>query len=114
VVARFSPGPSGNTDRRMAVRVHCATLPTVVELAGTIDTATAPYLHALLGLPPGDVIVDLTRVTFLNCEGLTQLLRLHTHLITNGATLRLTGARPDTSRLIAITDLHKLSPFQPG
>jgi len=94
----------------VAVRAHYATHPTVVELAGEIDIVTAPYLRLLLGLPAGDVVMDLTRVTFLACAGLTELLRLRTHLHQTGAVLRLAGASPGIRRVITLTELQKLLP----
>lgn len=94
----------------LAVRMLCVLRPIVVELGGQIDIANAPCLRGLLRLPVGDVVVDLTEVTFMACAGLTLLLDLRAHLDTTDSALRLVGIPLAIQRLIALAELQELLP----
>ncbi|ANS70146.1 hypothetical protein SLINC_7922 [Streptomyces lincolnensis] len=66
---------------------------TVVELRGEIDLFTAPPLSALLDLLSADlcpdVVLDLRRVTFLDCSGLRLLCRTRNRIRARQGRLRL-------------------------
>jgi anti-anti-sigma factor len=67
----------------MQVATRCASPGTVVvAVAGEVDMATAPALHAALlaalaNYAPAVVDVDLSACTFLDCSGITVLVAAH-------------------------------------
>lgn len=88
---------------------------TVVELYGDMDLVgfqrTLPHLDPVTAGPARVVVVDLTRATFLDCSGLSLLMRAHRRLTSRGAALRVVCADPMTLRVMGITGLKAtLSP----
>ena len=81
----------------------------VVEVAGDVDTTTAPALvqaadEALAEEPPV-LVVDLSRVEFLASPGLTALLTIHRNAGT-GTAVRIVAAGRATLRPIQLTGLE--------
>ncbi|MEV4055267.1 STAS domain-containing protein [Amycolatopsis sp. NPDC049688] len=81
----------------------------VVEVAGDVDTTTAPALveaadAALAGQPPV-LVVDLSRVEFLASPGLTALLTIHRNAGT-GTAVRIVASGRATLRPIQLTGLE--------
>jgi anti-anti-sigma factor len=78
--ARTSPVP---TLAHLHVETHCVSPGTVVvAVAGEVDMATAPALHAALvdaltTYTPTVVDVDLSACTFLDCSGIRVLVAAH-------------------------------------
>ena len=82
----------------------------VVEVAGDVDTTTAPALvqaadEALAEQPPV-LVVDLTRVEFLASPGLTALLTIHRNAGT-GTAVRIVASGRATLRPIQLTGLEE-------
>jgi len=79
---------------------------TVVAVAGDIDSATAPELHAILD-QYGDhmVTVDLHKVTFIDSSGLGTLIRAQERITLAGGRLAIRGPRPNVQRVFEITGL---------
>jgi anti-anti-sigma factor len=82
----------------------------VVEVAGDVDTTTAPALvqaadEALAAAPPV-LVVDLTRVDFLASPGLTALLTIHRNAGT-GTAVRIVASGRATLRPIQLTGLEE-------
>ncbi|MDJ0340322.1 anti-sigma factor antagonist [Streptomyces sp. H10-C2] len=89
---------------------------TVVELCGELDIDTgrfvAPHLDLVSGGPPPLlVIVDLRRLEFLDCYGLSLLCRARRRVMASGGRLRLVCDRPATLKLLRLTGLNEV--FQP-
>ncbi|MEU7785673.1 STAS domain-containing protein [Amycolatopsis sp. NPDC049159] len=81
----------------------------VVEVAGDVDTTTAPALvraadEALAAEPPV-LVVDLTRVEFLASPGLTALLTIHRNAAA-GTAVRIVATGRATLRPIQLTGLE--------
>ncbi|HWD05306.1 MAG TPA: STAS domain-containing protein [Amycolatopsis sp.] len=89
----------------------------VVEVAGDVDTTTAPAVvqaadDALATAPPV-LVVDLTRVEFLASPGLTALLTIHRNAGPATA-VRIVASGRATLRPIQLTGLEEsLSLFPP-
>src|SRR3954454_9200675 len=67
----------------------------IIAVAGEIDMATAPQLAASLqDYADTDVIVDLSRVGFLDSSGINVLVAAYKRLLERGHRLRTTG-EPD-------------------
>ncbi|GGS08327.1 hypothetical protein GCM10010252_54270 [Streptomyces aureoverticillatus] len=87
----------------------------VVELRGDVDLVA--FQHAIPVLDPvtagtaRTVVVDLTRATFLDCSGLSLLMRAQRRVSARGARLRVVCTDPMSLRIMGITGLKAtLSP----
>ena len=80
--------------------------PTTVRLSGDLDLACVPILKRLLGpmaRAGRDVILDLSGVGFLDCSGLTALLRAGRAVQARGGSLTLRHVSPRVRRVIELT-----------
>jgi anti-sigma B factor antagonist len=80
-----------------------------VELRGEIDIVTAEPLSAridaLTSGPTPDLVLDLRRVTFIDCRGLAVLCRARNRVMRRGGRLRLLVDSPHIPRLLRLTRL---------
>jgi anti-anti-sigma factor len=82
----------------------------VVELRGEIDLGSAlhvdPHLEAAAQGPrPLLVVLDLGPVDFIDCFGLSLLLRTRRRVVERGGDLRMAVAHVPTRKLLAMTGL---------
>ncbi|GAB2593627.1 hypothetical protein GCM10027168_27920 [Streptomyces capparidis] len=81
----------------------------VVEVEGEMDALSAPrliaYLDSLTGGDRPDVVLDLRRVTFLDCSGLSALVRTQNRARERYGRVRLVCDDPRTLRTLRITQL---------
>lgn len=78
---------------------------TVLRASREMDLATAPGLQAQLrsqAQGSGNVVVDLSAVTFMDCSALSPLLEARARL---GRRLWLQGPSPPVTRLLELTGL---------
>lgn len=98
--------------RRYGPRLRTAEKTTIVELTGDVDILARPRLTAALdGLtdaPCPDLLLDLTRVTFLDCSGLSVLNRARLRAKDGAGRLRLVVTDPSIRRTLRITGLARL------
>lgn len=83
---------------------------TVVELSGELDLGSAPYvdphLEAAASWPaPFTVVLDLGPVEFVDCFGLSLLVRARRRIVDRGGRLLMACAHPPTRKLLALTGL---------
>ena len=81
-----------------------------VAVAGEIDLSTVDVLHAgLLGVLsaqlPHRIEVDLAKVTFMDCGGLTVLVVVGKAAACTGCQLRITNPQPIVYRVLDLTGL---------
>ncbi|SDM93618.1 anti-sigma factor antagonist [Actinacidiphila guanduensis] len=86
---------------------------TVVELSGEIDLASeaevTPHLLAAALWPrPPRVVLDLGPVEFIDCFGLSLLVRTRRRVAERGGRLAMVCDRPQTRRLLRLTGLEPL------
>ncbi|WP_378248366.1 STAS domain-containing protein [Actinokineospora guangxiensis] len=81
--------------------------PAVMAISGEVDGCTVARLRQVSSRA-GDITVDLSRVSFLGCAGLTVLLELRSRLLDSGSTLRLVGLTPLVNRVIGLAGLGEL------
>lgn len=84
---------------------------TVLHASGEMDLVAAPGLKAQLrsqAQGSGDVVVDLSAVTFMDCSALSPLLEARAWL---GCRLWLQGPSPPVTRLLELTGLLASFPF---
>jgi len=97
------PTPYARTYRVQAI--------TVVELTGEIDLGAAEDVGAHLAAaaqwpePPLVVVLDLCGVEFIDCFGLSLLLRARRRVLDRGGRIRMACDHPPTRRLLAMTGL---------
>jgi anti-anti-sigma factor len=90
---------------------------TIAELAGELDTASAPALREQLLslLRPGSsrIYVDLSKVSFCDASGLAVLVGIGRRARLLGGFLRLAAVSPQADRVLRITGLHRHLPISP-
>jgi anti-anti-sigma factor len=83
---------------------------TWVELAGELDMASAPDLSdALAAVQTGPVVVDLSRLEFIDCTGIRALVAASDEL---GARLRIVPGDDRVQRVFRVLDLEDVLPFE--
>jgi anti-anti-sigma factor len=90
----------------------------VLHVSGELDLDSAPTLEAAatahLGTFPSVLILDLSRITFIDCAGLGALLRISVHTSCSRTALLLGPISPYVARLIALTgDAFRTRPSTP-
>jgi anti-anti-sigma factor len=88
----------------------------VVELRGEIDLGSArhvdPHLEAAAQRPsPSLVVLDLGPLDFIDCFGLSLLVRARRRIADRGGRVRMAVAHLPTRKLLAMTGLNGV--FQP-
>jgi anti-sigma B factor antagonist len=103
-----------SVDQHAAFRVQVSWIGdvAVVKAAGELDLVNAPLLHRQLeeittGLR-GDLIVDISQVTFLDSTGLSCLVTAHHGVTEQGGRFLVYGSTPQIRRLFEITGLTSL------
>jgi anti-sigma B factor antagonist len=98
----------GDAEPVLAIGVeHCGSQ-TVVVVGGEIDLATRDQLRECLAPLHGNVVVDLSAVTFLDSSGIATIVAQATRLADEGATLYLRRANAVVARVLRITGLDDL------
>jgi anti-sigma B factor antagonist len=83
----------------------------LIEAGGAIDLITAPMLEQQLEyaeattVPPAPVVVDLTRIAFIDARGLDTLVHHHQRCRSVGSTLRIVARQRAVLRPIHIAGL---------
>ena len=105
----FSPAPSGEAAGRPAFSSLPSDVPggVLVTVAGELDIATAPQLDAALADAEPDrlVVVDLRRLSFLDCGGIRVILAAHRRARRAGGRLVVVRGPVDVERLIELVGL---------
>jgi anti-sigma B factor antagonist len=80
---------------------------TVVELTGEIDLGTAPHVdpHLAAAAIWPLVVLDLGPLEFIDCYGLSLLVRGRRRITERGGLVRMSCPHPPTRRLLAMTGL---------
>jgi anti-sigma B factor antagonist len=99
---------AGPSDPFSAVVVR-ADADAVVMLTGELDMATAPdladVLDSLLAAEPGDIVVDLAELSFIDSSGLAVLVTTQTTLHEQGRRLSLRSPRRHAVKVLEIAGL---------
>jgi anti-sigma B factor antagonist len=102
-------GSTSHTHEDMSIRVHVVDAVPVFELSGSLDIATSPSVRAALtdASERGDhrLIVDLTRLEFLDSTGLGALIGGQRRAKEFGGEIRLVVKEGQILRLLRITGL---------
>ena len=83
----------------------------IVQARGDVDFGSAPDLHrrlsAILTSRAPAVVLDLSRLMFLDCAGLEVLVTASRRAASQGTGLALAAPRPTVTRLLGITGLDR-------
>lgn len=81
----------------------------VLDLTGEIDLATAPEFEARLGAvnTGGRVVVDLSKVTFIDSTGLRVLITGHEAAEAAGGSLAIVATDGPVTKLFSITGVDE-------
>ena len=98
---------------RLSVRHHGDHA--TIHIGGEIDLATCPHLQAivvdLIDHGCHHLIVDLDRVSFLDCAGIRVLIDARRRVQEHGGSLRLVRPRPPVSRVLTLTGMTTVFPI---
>lgn len=87
----------------------------VVTLSGELDLGgiaqLRPVVEAAESSSAPAIVVDLGDLAFIDSSGLRELLRLHRHTQIAGRTLRLRPGPPLVQRIMEISGLGEVLPF---
>ena len=97
---------------RLSVRHHGDRA--TIHIGGEIDLATCPQLQAvvvdLVDRGCHQLIVDLERVSFLDCAGIRVLVDARRRVQEHGGSVRLVRPRPLVWRVLALTGMTTVLP----
>ncbi|NJK39746.1 MAG: STAS domain-containing protein [Oscillatoriales cyanobacterium RM2_1_1] len=82
----------------------------VIELAGDIDANTAPQVQQQitpLFKPESQLLLDLTRVSYMSSAGLRILLTLHRYATANHCRFVLVGLSEEVKDVMSVTGFLK-------
>jgi len=86
-----------------------------IHIGGEIDLATCPRLQAvvvdLVDRGCHQLIVDLERVSFLDCAGIRVLVDARRRVQEHGGSVRLVRPRPLVRRVLALTRMTEVFPI---
>jgi anti-anti-sigma factor len=101
--------PSTTTFDQLTVTVDASTRPPTIALAGELDPHTAPLLQGevdrVLAGGSTDLVLDLSRLGFVDSSGLRVLISTQHQLADQGGTLTLHAPSDTVRRLLEITGL---------
>ncbi|MGH9107220.1 MAG: STAS domain-containing protein [Acidimicrobiales bacterium] len=86
--------------------------PSRVKLVGELDVAGVPEVQECLARLDGDIEVDCSGLTFIDCSGLGLLIGAHHTCDARGAKLLLVDPPACMTRLLALTELDALFHLQ--
>ena len=76
----------------LSLEIEAGNAGTTVRVAGEIDLETAPRLRECFALLPGDVVVDLSEVSFVDSQAIGLLVAEHKRRVAVGERLAVTGS----------------------
>ena len=89
----------------------------IYKLRGSLDIATSPSLRAALTQSASEgkdeIVVDLTKLEFLDSTGLGALIGAHRRALESGSQVRLAVGDGAIARLLNITGLVRVFPTYP-
>lgn len=86
---------------------------THICLAGELDLATVPQVEQVLADHSGDgcVVLDLSRLGFIDSTGISLILRAHADAQRDGWELKIVPGTEEIQRVFRLVDLEERLPF---
>jgi len=88
---------------------------TVLRVTGDLDLETAPHLLAEADpflTATGGLVVDLSRLSFIDSSGLSALIRLHRGMAGTGRLFEIISPVPTVAKAFEITGLDQVLPLR--
>ena len=79
-----------------------------LKITGELDLAGVPDVQAQLDRLDGDILVDCSELTFIDCSGLGMFVRAHQTCEARGVKLVLANPPPLMQKLLGITNLDSV------
>jgi anti-sigma B factor antagonist len=92
----------------VSLEIEAGSTETTVRLSGEIDLETAPSLRECLASLTGDVVVDLTDVSFVDSQTIGLLIAEDKRRVAAGERLVITGSSPMALRVFEITGVDQM------
>jgi anti-sigma B factor antagonist len=89
----------------LSLKIESASAHTTVRASGDVDMETAPSLRECLASLAGNVVVDLSEVTFLDSTAMSVLIAEHKSRVASGYSLVITGSSPMALRVFELTGI---------
>lgn len=105
--------PAAGTSAPAVAPLRTVTLPGA-RLDRSCVAAVRADLDAAIGATTGDVVVDLSRVEWVDATGLAVLVAAHRRLRSQQRRLVLCGCRPRVRRALAVTRLNRVLMLEPS
>ena len=83
-------------------------------LAGTDAESLRTYLGELAGNGKTEVVLDCSKLRFVDSRGLEVLMEAAEQFIRSGQTLKLSGAKATIQEVLDLTELASLFEFESG
>lgn len=91
--------------------------PAMIMLQGELSAATRAPLESLLDehlpAPGGDLVLDLTHVTFIDSAGLRLLTGCLRHVAATGGSMAIGGLKPEPATLLSLLGATSLFECHP-
>lgn len=109
------PIPIDDDASQVAIQIESHGDAVVVDVRGDLDLVTAPDLNDALATATDEngaaIVVDLSKVDFIDSSGLSVLVNLNRSTTRAGRMLALVSAKPRVQNTFAITGLTSVLPF---
>jgi anti-sigma B factor antagonist len=92
----------------LSLAIEAGSAGSVVKLDGELDLSTTPLLRECLASLGGDVVVDLTDVSFLDSRAIALLVAEHQRRVEAGEQLVITGSSSMALRSFAVTGVDRV------
>jgi anti-sigma B factor antagonist len=95
-------------DGLLSLAIEAGPEMTTVRVAGEIDLASVPELRECLGTLAGDVVVDVSDVSFIDSQGLGFLVGEHLRRTERGERLVVCGVSANALHVMSITGVDQV------
>lgn len=100
-----------------AIEVRHAGAVSLVEISGRLTSFEAKAfretIHGLLGQGHANIVLNLTRLEYLDSSGIGELVRNYLTTIKRGGAMRVVGLAPKVEEILKITQLYQVFPEFP-
>ena len=100
-----------------AIEVRHEGAVSLVEISGRLTSFEAKtfreVIHGLLGQGHANIVLNLTRLEYLDSSGIGELVRNYLTTIKRGGAMRVVGLAPKVEEILKITQLYQVFPEFP-
>ena len=100
-----------------AIEVRQAGAASLVEISGRLTSFEAKafreMIHGLLQQGHTNIVLNLTRLEYLDSSGIGELVRNYMTTIKRGGAMRVVGLAPKVEEILKITQLYQVFPEFP-